>query len=257
MSGETDAEMARRLHAEEMAAARSHPGAMRVPPGAVAVAVAGPGHGASALPVATLAYPVQTGVPVSGTATAATATAPGATGANFGVPTIATVPGQPVYVVDPRHMQGQAMGGIPGYPPMALVDAGTPETARLMALFHLARSVRIFACIDTFFIFIWGLYLVYLLPAIALPVCGYYGAKNFTTGPTAAYLVYICLHILGRCAWVLMADNLPAWSLLVNVMGVMIECWILRIVWTFYQGLRNSTPRELSNLRDAATATRW
>uniref|UniRef100_A0A7S1GAN6 Uncharacterized protein n=1 Tax=Bicosoecida sp. CB-2014 TaxID=1486930 RepID=A0A7S1GAN6_9STRA len=179
-------------------------------------------------------------------------------GSAFGQPTIVQVTGQPVHIVGGPLRPGQRVGG----PALAIVDTTAGVSRRLadgklLTVFQLSRSVKLFAMLDMFFIVLWSLSIPLLLLAIVLPALGYWGAKNFTAGPVWAYVVFIVLHIMGRVAYVGMAEGMVMWVVLINLLGIMVEAYILRIVWAFLQLLRTCSAAEQHDLREVSTAHHW
>jgi len=241
--GESDEAYARRLAMED--------GSHAVPMGGVPMRHGGfPSHAA---------YPqVVHGVPVATVVSDAPSGGGSGSGSAFGQPTIVQVTGQPVHIVGGPLRPGQRVGG----PALAIVDTTAGVSRRLadgklLTVFQLSRSVKLFAMLDMFFIVLWSLSIPLLLLAIVLPALGYWGAKNFTAGPVWAYVVFIVLHIMGRVAYVGMAEGMVMWVVLINLLGIMVEAYILRIVWAFLQLLRTCSAAEQHDLREVSTAHHW
>lgn len=150
-----------------------------------------------------------------------------------------------------------------GYPSaVAIVDTGDQRgrrlrNNRLLPVFQLSRSVKLFSLLDIFFLVLWGLTLPVLLLAIVLPALGYWGAKTFSQGPVWCYIVFIIAHIIGRIAYIGWAADMMMWVVFVNLMGIMVEAYILRIVFAFVQLLRTCTPQELHDLREVSQLATW
>jgi len=150
--------------------------------------------------------------------------------------------GLPVAI--PVGGMGMGMGGMGMMPMMGLMNPA--QTERLMTVHRLGRAVKLFAIIDGIFLLIFALEWWPLAIAVILPICGYYGAQLYRRCYIYLYMFYLILTIGLRIYFMTRATQV-VWTL-IFVVGVIIELYIMKIVYRFDQMIKDLTPEEKQEL---------
>jgi len=114
-----------------------------------------------------------------------------------------------------------------------------PHSERLINIHRLGRAVKLFAIIDGIFLLIFALNYWPLAIAIILPICGYYGAQLYRRCYIYLYLIYLVLTIALRVYYITQSQ-IVVW-MLIFIVGIIIELYIMRIVWRFDQMIKDLT----------------
>ena len=107
----------------------------------------------------------------------------------------------------------------------------------------MSRHIKCFAIIDCFLVLLYALSYLILIFLLPLPVIGYWGAKRYQPSLTAVYATFILLFgIIGRCILMAYSDTFLQQMLLAIV--VCIEVFILRVVVTFFQEIKDMSDED-------------
>jgi len=122
-----------------------------------------------------------------------------------------------------------------------------PQHERLMQIHRLSRAVRLFAIIDGIFLLIFALSYWLLALAIILPICGYYGAQHYRRCYIYLYMLYLVGNVALRIYLIVTQSTAVVW-VLIFIVGIMIELYIMRIVWIFDKMIKDLTDEEKRQL---------
>jgi len=114
-----------------------------------------------------------------------------------------------------------------------------PNNERLINVHRMSRAVKLFAIIDGIFLLIFALSYWPLAIAIILPICGYYGAQLYRRCYIYLYLIYLVLTIALRVYYISVRPEV-VW-MLIFIVGIIIELYIMKIVWKFDQMIKDLT----------------
>jgi hypothetical protein len=147
--------------------------------------------------------------------------------------------GQPgmIPVAIPIHDQMGVMA-----PPMIY-----PQHERLITVYRLGRAVKLFAIIDGIFLLIFALTYWLLALAIVLPICGYYGAQQYRRCYIYMYMLYLVGNVGLRVYFITQA-TVVVW-MLIFVVGIIIELYIMKIVWNFDKLIKDLTDEDKRELQ--------
>ena len=130
---------------------------------------------------------------------------------------------------------------MPYNPSANMSEAQLARMDDLAHLYSMSRSIKCFAIIDIFLVTLWALQYWFCLLLLPFPILGYWGAKRYQPGLSTAYGFFLLTFgILGRGMMLMMVDM----SLLQQMLQVMVICiqvFILRIVVTFVNEIRDIT----------------
>ena len=118
--------------------------------------------------------------------------------------------------------------------------------ARLRMTFQLSRITRVFAVLDCFLALMIGLLFAPLLGLVALPLCGYHGARLYKKKYIYLYLLYIVISIVVRLY--LMGSSDKDNGGFIVLLGVIIELYVMRLVQRFAQLVSVMSPEERTEL---------
>ncbi len=125
-----------------------------------------------------------------------------------------------------------------------------PEDIKLQQCWRYGKTVKILSCIDIFFCFLAGLmdYPIFFL-FILLPYSGYKGAKEYNLKYIIFYVIYCFILLVTKVIQTYNVmyrkyeylnkydDNYIIWLSIFNILYIIVELWILKIVIGFYNYL--------------------
>ena len=121
-----------------------------------------------------------------------------------------------------------------------------------------AKSVKLFAAIEAFFLILYGFYQPWFFIQAIGPVIGYYGAKKFNKPLTYVYFTYLILSLLSK--FVILAltfqNGAPFYRVL-SIISIIIDIWILKISAAFIHYLHDLTSDELHNIQHLRIVTTY
>jgi hypothetical protein len=121
------------------------------------------------------------------------------------------------------------------------------QQERLIAVYRLGRAVKLFAIIDGIFLLIFALTYWLLALAIILPICGYYGATQYKRCYIYMYMIYLVGNVGLRIYLITQAGQV-LWTL-IYVVGIIIELYIMKIVWNFDKLIKDLTDEDKRELQ--------
>eukprot|EP01006_Ploeotia_vitrea_P035889 TRINITY_DN65948_c6_g11_i1.p1 TRINITY_DN65948_c6_g11~~TRINITY_DN65948_c6_g11_i1.p1 ORF type:complete len:316 (-),score=179.69 TRINITY_DN65948_c6_g11_i1:1253-2200(-) len=115
--------------------------------------------------------------------------------------------------------------------------------------FVLGRIVKIFAIIDAVFSLLMMMRQAVYLLGVLFALAGFHGARRYLRNYTLAYAVYTCFTLGMRVYTIFADDDLSAGGRTLLVIGVIIEIYILKIIFRFLKSIRELPPADLEYLR--------
>jgi hypothetical protein len=136
-----------------------------------------------------------------------------------------------------------------------------PEEKKLQNCWRYGKTTKLLACIDSFFCILNAIfdYPIFFLFAL-MPLCGYYGAKNYDLLKIAIYVFYCLMLSVGR---IIQLDNVinsrynyvqnyssdhKTTIYVINIISIIVQLWITWIVFKFYSLLLRLTSEEKNKL---------
>jgi len=153
----------------------------------------------------------------------------------------------------PRTQVDYGTGGQAGMIPVAIPVHDNPPPIlmmphdRLIQIYRLGRAVRLFAIIDGIFLLIFALSYWLLSIAIILPICGYYGAQQYRRCYIYLYMLYLVGNV-GLRIYLITLTSVVVW-MLIYIVGILIELYIMRIVYNFDQMIKDLTDEDKRQLQ--------
>ena len=127
---------------------------------------------------------------------------------------------------------------------------------KIITAYSLSRTVKWLAIIDIVFSVLIGLYNYYFLIPLMCAAFGYYGAIKFNKNYINIYLIYNILNIILRTVYTvymivqLNGDNNYNFSIFISILCILIEFWILRIIYKFNKALSELSVNELVTIKN-------
>lgn len=121
-------------------------------------------------------------------------------------------------------------------------NAGEFSGEHIYNAFRLSRIIMMFALIDTFFLFLYAIYLYPLFLAIFFPLSAYYGAKQLKHNLLLPYMFYLVVMIGVRIYVIAVADNSS--TKVFSVLSIFVELYILKLCVTFFQTVKALSEEE-------------
>eukprot|EP00658_Telonema_sp_P-2_P021628 TRINITY_DN1861_c0_g1_i1.p1 TRINITY_DN1861_c0_g1~~TRINITY_DN1861_c0_g1_i1.p1 ORF type:complete len:168 (-),score=41.93 TRINITY_DN1861_c0_g1_i1:186-689(-) len=142
----------------------------------------------------------------------------------------------------PRSTLSSSSAASDVYKRQDLDDVISPREEELLSLYITGRSIKWFAVLDMllalFYVFTNFVFLC-LLP---LPLIGYWGARKFNRNAIGMYMGIVVLFIAIR-VYILVFDAGVLLQIIFALI-ILVEIWILRILWSLWQQLRDLTEEE-------------
>lgn len=129
---------------------------------------------------------------------------------------------------------------------------------KIITTYSLSKTVKWLAIIDIFFSFLIGFYNYYFFIPLLCAAFGYYGAIKFNKNYINIYLIYNILNIILRTVYTvymivqLNGDNNSNYNfgIFFSILCILIEFWILRIIYKFNKALSELNINELAMIKD-------
>lgn len=138
------------------------------------------------------------------------------------------------------------------YPPNMIsqpyVETGFSGTQEMALVWRLGKTVRFLALIDVFFCFLSFLQYPPLLIVAIFPLLGYYGAKEYINWKIYCYAFFVLINLCLRVYVYTMSRTMG--GLLITILGIIVEFWILRIVYRFINTIKRLPTDQLIQIRD-------
>ena len=118
----------------------------------------------------------------------------------------------------------------------------------LEIIYQLGNTIKLLTLIDLFFsIFMLFSGYKYSIIGGLLILMGYFGATNYNSCLTIGYMLYIIVEIIFRI-WIIVT-NPDIWIIILYSLFVVIEIWIFRLVYKFYQFVKNLSTEQKIQLK--------
>ena len=121
-------------------------------------------------------------------------------------------------------------------------------TEKMAFSWRLGKTVKFFAVIDIFFCLLYLMIYPPLALISILPLIGYYGAREYNICKTYLYGFFVFLNLIVRSYSYTLANNFG--EILLCLFSIMIEAWILRIIYSFISSIKQLTTSELLQLKE-------
>jgi|TARA_B110000438_G_C15806126_1_gene647421 hypothetical protein len=146
-------------------------------------------------------------------------------------------------------VQGQVVQG----------QGATEPPLNIKLTYAYAKSVKLFASIEAFFLILYGFYQPWFFIQAIGPIIGYYGAKQFNKPLAYVYFTYLILALLSKFIVLALTPiiNGTAFYIALSILTIVIDIWILKISATFIHYLHDLTSDELNNLRHLRIVTTY
>jgi len=130
-------------------------------------------------------------------------------------------------------------------------------TEPMIKTFSLGRMVKILSIFDLIFAFVFAIGNAFFFIPIFMPIVGYMGAVYYSKNYTLAYFTYVLGITLFRAIYyIYLYINLSSeeqhnqmQTMTVVLMTTVIELWISKIIYRFYNSIKSLPLLDLTNLR--------
>lgn len=128
------------------------------------------------------------------------------------------------------------------------------------------RTVKILCCIDFFFSLLYATFNWYFFIPLIMSAMGWCGAKYYNMCQIFIYLCYTMVMNIARVASTIalyldsqMSTHIHtrmyiASDILITVISFILGLWICKIIYKFYESIKNLSEEELHTLRNVRTA---
>jgi len=144
-------------------------------------------------------------------------------------------------LVQERGMEGGA-GEQNGYQAV-VVEYGGED---IFETYRMSKWVMIFAYIDAFFLFLFGLFIPLFLIFLVFPISAIYGVKQFKKAYLIPYGLFLVVEIIGRLVFI--SSYGGSSSIVFNILSILIDMYILNLVSKLYKRMMNLTPEQIQQL---------
>ena len=136
---------------------------------------------------------------------------------------------------------------------------------KMIECYNLRRTVMILCAIDFFFDLVYSFYLPYFIIPTFIALFGYHGADKYKKCLVLTYFIYVTadwliklgLHIANAVeSYNGMKPTPTALAWILVIITTMIDVWISKIVYKYWDSLKNMPLLELSRLKDATITIR-
>jgi hypothetical protein len=128
------------------------------------------------------------------------------------------------------------------------IETGFAGTDEMCLTWRLGKTVRFFALVDVFFCFLSFLQYPPLLAIAVFPLLGYYGAKEYNTWKIYCYAFFVFVNLGLRVYVYTLSQTIG--GLLITILGIVVQFWILRIVYRFINTIKRLPIDQLTIIRD-------
>lgn len=160
-----------------------------------------------------------------------------------------------------NEQQPTIVQAVPIQPQIQVVQGGQihepPENIK--KTYAYAKSVKLFATIEAFFLILYGFYQPWFFIQAIGPILGYYGAKKFNKFLSYFYFTYLILALFSKIIILsLTISTYPdAFYIILSILTIFIDIWIIKISTAFIHYLQDLTPDELNNIRHIRIITTY
>jgi hypothetical protein len=128
------------------------------------------------------------------------------------------------------------------------LEANFAGTGAMNLVWRLGKTTRFFALIDVIFCLLTFLQYPPLLIVSVLPLMGYYGAKEYCVWKIYCYALFVFLNFGLRIYAYTKSTSVVGLTL--SIISILVEFWILRIVFRFIKMIKGTNQDHLAILRD-------
>jgi len=136
----------------------------------------------------------------------------------------------------------QQMPGVNGAPMEAPPGVAPERLDHLEVVLALSRSVKWVSVLDMLCLLMYGFIDFLFLFLLPLPIIGYLGAQRLHRTFTAAYVIVLISLIALRALLIMLSEHI--WIQVMYACVVLLEIWILRIVYSFWRHIGDLTDEE-------------
>ncbi len=150
-----------------------------------------------------------------------------------------------------NEQQPTIVQAIPIQPQIQIIRPQVNEpSVKIRETYRYAKSVKIFAAIEAFFLIIYGFYSPWFFLQAIGPIAGYYGAKKFNKFLSYFYFTYLILAFFTKLIILsLTFQNYDYFYLVFSFLIMLIDLWILKISTAFIHYLNDISEDERKNLQ--------
>lgn len=146
---------------------------------------------------------------------------------------------------------------VPIEPQIQVIQGQVAEPPlKIKETYRYAKSVKLFATIEAFFLIVYGFYQPWFFLQAIGPITGYYGAKKFNKCLSYFYFTYLILALFSKILILsLTFQNYDYFYILVSFFILFIDIWILKISTAFIHHLQDLSDDERKNLQHMRIVT--
>ena len=150
-----------------------------------------------------------------------------------------------------KQQQPTIVQAVPIEPQIRVIQPHVNEPSlKIKETYRYAKSVKIFATVEAFFLIIYGIYQPWFFLQAIGPIAGYYGAKKFNKYLSYFYFTYLILSLFSKILILsLTFQDYDYFYIFVSFFIMFIDIWILKISAAFIHHLHDLTDDERNNLR--------
>lgn len=117
--------------------------------------------------------------------------------------------------------------------------------------FEYGRSLKCFCFLDIFLLVMNSLMYWPLIFVALFPLIGYHGISNYEIFKTNFYSCFLILSTLARISYFWFFEYVSSYVL--NLLGIVVNLWILKLLYKFITNIRNLQKQDLKDLREGWT----
>jgi hypothetical protein len=150
-----------------------------------------------------------------------------------------------------KQQQPTIVQAVPIQPQIQVLQGQvTQPPSHIKLTFAYAKSVKLFAAIEAFFLILYGFYQPWFFLQAIGPIIGYYGAKKFNNYLSYFYFTYLIMALLSKLIILALTfQNADGFYIFISFVIMIIDIWILKISASFIHYLHDLTTDERNNLR--------
>ena len=131
-------------------------------------------------------------------------------------------------------------------------------TENMKICYSLRKTVLLLSMIDMFFSFIYSFYNYWYFFSVLFSLLGYFGSKHYTSKYVFIYSIYLLVNLISRFLFIFYVIYLSvnnnihynSFFYIISIFCFLIEIWVLRIVYRFYNSLKILTLNEINFLKN-------
>jgi uncharacterized membrane protein len=156
-----------------------------------------------------------------------------------------------------KQQQPTIVQAVPIQPQIQVIQPQVNEPSlKIRETYRYAKSVKLFATIEAFFLIIYGFYSPWFFLQAIGPIAGYYGAKKFNKCLSYFYFTYLILAFFSKLIILsLTFQNYDYFYLVFSFFIMLIDIWIMKISTAFIHYLHEITEDERKNLQHIRIVT--